>query len=210
MPGAKIGQLYTAVAPGGTRTYAVALADGVVEISELDANLLAADPQAGGQRPNELGISAYAALPRSSTRAFRSQDGARLPKTTPTQVSPGRSVCLSVQSPTDSRVVLDAAVPDNVTDTKTPGATRAGAMLADRIAVRRGHGAVVEAAPGATASGGALSLVTDNGLRYPIAKPEVLNKLGYAGVKPVRIPAQLVAMLPTGPSLDPVAARRPA
>jgi type VII secretion protein EccB len=210
VPGAKVGQLYAATAPGGTRTYAVVLADGVVKISEMSANLLVADPQAGGQRPAELAINAFAALPLSGTKSVTTQDGAGLPTTTPLQVAPARSVCLSVSNATDARVLLDAAVAGNVNVTTTPGATRAGALLADRVAVRRGHGVVVEAAASATATGGALSLVTDNGLRYPIADRDVLGKLGYAGIKPVRMPARLVALLPSGPSLDPVAARRPA
>src|SRR4051794_785360 len=207
VPGAKVGQLYTSTAPGGARTYAVVLADGAAEVTELTANLLAADPQAGGQRPVDLTITAFAALPRSGTKDFTGPDSAALPRTPPAQVTPTRSVCLSVANATTSRLLLDATVSGNVNVTGTPGATDAGAILADRVAVRRGHGVIVEVAASATATGGALSLVTDNGLRYPIADRDVLGKLGYGGARPVRIPARVVAMVPSGPALDPVAAR---
>jgi len=39
---------------------------------------------------------------------------------------------------------------------------------------------------------------------------DVLATLGYGGVRPVRMPASLVALLPSGRALDPDAARAPA
>ncbi|MBQ0897406.1 type VII secretion protein EccB, partial [Micromonospora sp. U56] len=68
-------------------------------------------------------------------------------------------------------------------------------------------GAVVEsvAAPGAT--GGAVSVVTDLGRRYVLAGTEVLGMLGYGDVRPVRLPAGLVSLVPAGSPLDPAAAR---
>jgi hypothetical protein len=36
----------------------------------------------------------------------------------------------------------------------------------------------------------------------------VPTKLGYAGVKPLQYPAELVALLPVGPALDPAEARK--
>jgi hypothetical protein len=88
--------------------------------------------------------------------------------------------------------------------------TTSGTPLANKIMIRRGRGVIVEAMASATATTGALSLVTDSGTRYAIADREVLGRLGYGGVKPVRLPSELVAMLPAGPALDPAAARRPA
>jgi hypothetical protein len=57
-----------------------------------------------------------------------------------------------------------------------------------------------------TAPGGALSIVTELGIRYPVASREVADKLGYAGVKATPMPAEVVALLPVGPALDPAAA----
>ncbi|MCW3845316.1 type VII secretion protein EccB, partial [Micromonospora yasonensis] len=68
-------------------------------------------------------------------------------------------------------------------------------------------GAVVEsvAAPGAT--GGAVSVVTDLGRRYVLSGADVLGMLGYPGVRPARLPAGLVGLVPAGSPLDPAAAR---
>jgi type VII secretion protein EccB len=213
VPGAKVGQLYTATAPGGTRAYGVVLEDGLLEISEAQANLLAADPQSGaaGQQPAELSITAYAAIPRSRTKLF-AENGAALPKTTPKALTPSASMCVSVRNTTGSgtRVLLDATTIDNdLTVTDSPGVTATGAVLANKIAIRHGRGVIVEAMSSATSTNGTLSLVTDSGTRYAIANREVLGRLGYAGVTPVRLPAELVTTLPAGPALDPAAARRP-
>jgi hypothetical protein len=54
-----------------------------------------------------------------------------------------------------------------------------------------------------------MCLVTDVGLRYPLADADTIQRLGYAGVAPVRLPARLVALLPAGPVLDSAAAGRP-
>jgi hypothetical protein len=43
-----------------------------------------------------------------------------------------------------------------------------------------------------------------------VAADGVLPMLGYGKVKPVRLPAGLVALVPAGAALDPEAARTPA
>jgi hypothetical protein len=75
---------------------------------------------------------------------------------------------------------------------------------ADRVVVEPGRGAVVSAVPGA------LSVVSEMGIRYPVPGADVLAMLGYEGVSPVRIPSNVVTLLPAGPVLDPVTARTPA
>jgi len=96
----------------------------------------------------------------------------------------GESVCSR-----GSSLIVNAAV---------PGA---------RVVVRPGSAAVVAAvsAPGATPGG--ISLVTDVGVRYSIPSAEVLTALGYGSVTPVPVPADLLALVPSGPALDPAAAR---
>jgi hypothetical protein len=78
------------------------------------------------------------------------------------------------------------------------------------VHVPRGKGALVVAAasPTAPATTGTVSIVTDTGRRYPVATRDVLAKLGYGGVTPRQVPAQLIALLPQGPSLDANRARQ--
>jgi hypothetical protein len=74
--------------------------------------------------------------------------------------------------------------------------------VADLIVVPAGAGALID-------TGGSLSLVTDVGLRYPLPTVDIPGLLGYGSVHPVRVPAGLVGLLPSGTALDPAAARRP-
>ena len=64
--------------------------------------------------------------------------------------------------------------------------------VVDQVVVPRGAGALVRAT---TASGGdgALTLVTDSGLRFAIPTPDAAPA----------VPAPFVALLPAGPALDP-------
>src|SRR5262249_14383000 len=109
-------------------------------------------------------------------------------------------------SPAVPAVPAVPASPAGPAGTAGPAGSGAGV---DRILVPRRRGAIVEAAaaPDAPPGTGTLSLVTDAGLRYPLASPDLLGVLGYSGVTPQRVPAGLVALLPSGPPLDPAALR---
>ncbi|MER7475940.1 type VII secretion protein EccB, partial [Micromonospora sp. NPDC000018] len=75
------------------------------------------------------------------------------------------------------------------------------------VVVEPGRGAVVESVAAPGASGGAVSVVTDLGRRYVLAGGEVRGMLGYRDVRPLRLPAGLVSLVPAGATLDPAAAR---
>jgi type VII secretion protein EccB len=186
LPGAKVGQLVTA--PG--HQVAVVLADGVYDLTELQAALLLADP-ATVPGPLALTTAQYGALHRSAT-GLQAPDS--LPTSVPSLVGPVNSLCVN-----DSGILLDPTVPD--------GPSAGGGAGVDRILVPRGRGAIVEAAaaPGAPPGTGTLSIVTDAGVRYPLASAQLLGILGYGGIAPQRVPAGLVALLPSGPALDPAA-----
>ncbi|MBB2944686.1 hypothetical protein FB565_004419 [Actinoplanes lutulentus] len=70
------------------------------------------------------------------------------------------------------------------------------------VHVPRGKGALV------SADGDKIHLVTDSGQRFELAGADLLGKLGYAGVTPLRVPERFLAQLPAGPALDPVRAGR--
>lgn len=88
-----------------------------------------------------------------------------------------------------------------------PPEVESACLGVDAIAVRPGRGALVRAL---SASGSALGdttfLVTDQGVKYRLMSQEAVKTLGFEGVKERRLPAQLLAMLPTGPDLTPEAA----
>ncbi|MFD2467655.1 type VII secretion protein EccB [Amycolatopsis silviterrae] len=86
--------------------------------------------------------------------------------------------------------------------TTTAARTEGGVALADQVVVPPGTAAVVEAMASDRAPAGTYAVVTDLGRAYPLGRPDVLETLGYAGIRPVRVPAALVARVPQGPGLD--------
>ncbi|MEV4757062.1 type VII secretion protein EccB [Micromonospora sp. NPDC049559] len=88
-----------------------------------------------------------------------------------------------------------------------------GVRLADRVLLTGGHGALVQVlpAPGTPATGATRYLVTDQGIKYALPRqdaPAVQQSLGYPDATPVPVPSYLLALIPTGPALDPAAALR--
>ncbi len=73
---------------------------------------------------------------------------------------------------------------------------------ADAIAVAPGGGALVRALSGA-GTGSTLYLVTDTGVKFPLASAAAAKQLGYGAATPPAVPEALLTLLPTGPSLDP-------
>lgn len=72
-------------------------------------------------------------------------------------------------------------------------------------------GAVADAdADASTAADATVFLVTDRGIRYPLAGRPELDALGLAGVPVAQLPAGLLAALPVGVTLDRAAAATPA
>ncbi|GAA2704317.1 type VII secretion protein EccB [Micromonospora olivasterospora] len=203
--GAAVGDVFLVRNPGGNRQYAVALARGLAGITELQASLLLA--RTGQGEPEAMTLGRFAALPKLPDLA---PTGPAAPPASPPRLATpdGGALCARVGDDGGVREVrLGAAVPDLSGSPRTAGAAARGGTLADHVLVEPGRGAVVEssAAPGAT--GGAVSVVTDLGRRYVLADAEVLGMLGYRDVRPLRLPAGLVGLVPAGSPLDPAAAR---
>ena len=218
LPGARVGQVFVVESQSGTRQYAVAVGDGLADITQVQADLLLADPttpHAAG--PTPLSQAAYSSAVRAAT--FIPTGDASPPATTPELARPGTEggVCASIPDGggatriglTPSATRTPGEVPAASAATGPP-ASGAGVVTADWIAVAPGRGAVVESLAGADAPNGALAFVSDLGVRHPVPSPDVLTMLGYSGVRPQRMPAAVVALLPAGRALDPVAARQPA
>ncbi|MFB9236999.1 type VII secretion protein EccB [Plantactinospora siamensis] len=204
MPGATIGEVFVVKTQGGARQYAVAAAAGLAGITQLQADLLLT---AGGQpAPTELPQSRFAAAPKLPDLAPEGD-------TAPPAVAPGlvdaagSALCGRIEPGTAAtpELRLGAAAPD--ASGLASGSGTPGEIRADRIVVPAGGGALVRAmsAPGAPA--GATCVVTDLGRRYAVPDPEVQAMLGYRDVRPVELPAAVVALLPAGPALDPRLAR---
>ncbi|MDM4718757.1 type VII secretion protein EccB [Micromonospora sp. WMMA1363] len=202
--GARVGDVYLVRNSGGGRQYAVTLRDGLAGITELQASLLLAST--GQREPEPITLGRFASLPKvpDLTPAGPSAP----PAVPPRLAAPDGALCARVgQDGTMADLRYAVRLPDLSAAPRSGLPAAAGGVLADHVIVEPGRGAVVEAtaAPGAT--GGAICLVTDLGRRYVLAGAEVLGMLGYRDVRPVRLPASLVSLVPSGATLDPAAAR---
>jgi ESX secretion system ATPase EccB len=190
------------------RQVAVILQDGAAALTDMQALLMQADPDAG--RPADIGAD-FLRLPPSRTVISDKGRADALPATVPPLLdkTPVRScVTLPVDPRNGDGIRIDPAVPAGIAASGADAPP--GAVLADQVHVARGRGAlaVVAATPSTPAGSGTVSLVTDTGLQYPLANRGLLAKLGYGDVRPRQIPASLISLLPLGPALDPARARQ--
>ncbi|MET0495275.1 MAG: type VII secretion protein EccB [Actinoplanes sp.] len=200
VPGLEVGRLLQ-IRAEGPQKWGVVLADGVADLTDVQARLMRADP---AYRLRDIDADVYGSLPRSRTPV-----AGGLPAAVPTLLNgPDQRVCASHEGGAIT-VRVGPTVPPGVAVPGEPAVP--GGVRADLVRVPRGKGAVVvsAASPTAPAGSGTVSIVTDDGRRYPLASRDLLTRLGYGKVEPTVLPGQLVALLPQGPALDPVRARRP-
>jgi type VII secretion protein EccB len=204
----EIGQLLRI--SGDTETWGVVLRDGVADITGVQARLMQADPETYPQQ--SLTLNLYSNLPRSKTQIVSEAAAAGFPPAVPVLLNGPEQVCLTVDAREKKEGVLSIRIgPTAPAGNPVSGEPAvSGGVQADQVHIPRGKGALVVAAasPTAPAGSGTVSIVTDTGRRYPVAGRDLLPRLGYGGVEPTPIPAQLVSLLPQGPALDPVRARR--
>ena len=203
--GYPIGQLVTdaQTAEGNPTQWAVVLADGVAAVTEMQARMLVTVP--GARSPVPTGAR-FAQLKPSSTPM---RDANPMPSSVPALAGNPDRACMTLPvGANGDGIRINPSVP---TGTAVSGATVPGGVQADLVHVARGRGAVIvsAASPSAPASAGTVTLVTDTGLRFAVAGRDAVAKLGYGGVDLRQVPAELVALVPQGPALDPVRARQP-
>ncbi|HEX6870474.1 MAG TPA: type VII secretion protein EccB, partial [Micromonosporaceae bacterium] len=201
LAGVRVGEVFVVENQRGDRQFGVVSPAGLADITQVQAAVLLADGAnglAGTAKP--ISQAEYAAGPHA-------------PALVPTgPAAPPAEIPDLARSPEQqgvcARFPVGGSAPEVVATQTSPRAgyeVRARAGV-DWVAVPPGRGAVVEAAPG-----GAQAIVTDLGIRYPLPSGQVLALLGYPAdqVRPVRLPSALVALLPLGRPLDPVAAAVP-
>ncbi|WP_067509535.1 type VII secretion protein EccB [Actinoplanes sp. TFC3] len=209
IPEFEVGQLLRVHGDGSTADqWAVVLKDGIAFLTDVQAALMQTDPEAYPQREIDVNLAGSLAQSKTSLVSQANADG--LPPAFPVLLNGPGSVCMNYDGGSNGAISIriGPAVPAGVAVAQKTKV--AGRVQADRVQVPRGKGAVVVAAasPTAPAASGTVSVITDTGLSYPLASRDVLAKLGYGTITPQAIPGQLVALLPTGPSLDPVRARQ--
>ncbi|RKR89909.1 type VII secretion protein EccB [Micromonospora pisi] len=141
----------------------------------------------------------------------------RLPEVQPA-VAGSTSICATYRDGTAGSSRTTIEVFDQTPPELTPSApgsievrqsTRDAVQTAQRVVMPGGKGALVQAMPGSGGgSGGApgatVYLVTSQGVRYPLGTRDgdAVTALGYGGVTPLGLPASVLALVPTGPTLQ--------
>ncbi|WP_433212965.1 type VII secretion protein EccB [Dactylosporangium sp. CS-047395] len=197
----KIGQLYRVTAGQRSEVFIVT-ADGLASLTPLQAELLLAAPETRSLQPGDtfLQLTPAEFAARVQDRPVKpfapdpGGDGA-LPSTPPELIDATPHVVCTADA-----LTIDPKLPDLTHALKSAAATKEGAVLADRVVVPPGKGALVRTTTGVVA------LVTDLGKRHTVPVPDSLGALGYGGEQPTPVPSELVALLPAGPALDPSAA----
>lgn len=192
--GGVVGQLFEVRGGDRVDTF-VMTGEGLASVTPLQAALLlTASP---GSRP--LTTAEFAALVQDrQVRPLAA--GAGLPSAVPVLLDDVVGVACTNSA---AAITISNTLPDLGAALRTSSASETGTVLADRIMVTPGGGALVRT------DTGVLTLVTDLGRRHALPVAGVLPGLGYQGVEPVTVPAEFVGLLPAGPALDPELAARP-
>jgi type VII secretion protein EccB len=205
VPGRHVGDLVFDEVGTGAEQFYVVLRDGLAAITELQKDILAGQSSANPAKitpadVNRVGQSSQSLAPPRNDTAPPSQ----VPQLA-TIESTDNAVCAeSTDARSTPSVMVDATAPGP--GTQTASQTAHDGSLADVVAVPAGHLSVVEAMASSTATAGAISIVTDVGVRFAVPSVQVLNTLGYQAGSAVQMPASLVNRIPVGPTLSPDAA----
>ncbi|MEE6261345.1 type VII secretion protein EccB [Plantactinospora sonchi] len=196
----RIGQVLTT---GGEEFYLVR-ADGLAVVTDTEARLALGSPGSAaaypGALPRPLPVAAadVAAAPRSPTRS----DGYPRLRPVPVPIGPAATVCVEAD-----RVTVGDAPPPTGGQPIMTGAT-AAVGTATEVYVPGGAGALVAEEPAPGAPSGTVYLITDTGRKYPLAGEGTVGSLGFGRVRPYGVPASVLALFPTGATLDPAGARQ--
>lgn len=206
--GRKVGDVMFTQTGSGPQFYLV-LADGLAPITELQRFILDA---AAPVKTVQVDLSVVNAAPKS-TKLNQADGAARAPSTTPTLAAPvnGEQLCgITHTASALATIWLGGTVTGLDRATPTTSLSSDGLPYADRVLVPAGRIAVIRVMSAQSAESGPYFLVTDIGVKYPVAAPAVVALLGYPPAQASDVPAALAARIPTGPTLDPAAAVVPA
>ena len=185
--------------------------DGLAPVTATEAALILDDTANtraypdGRPRVLSVSVAAVANAPIS-----RSTDDTGYPGTIPALASPNQNavLCAMGDGQDDTRILAEPALPLPSGAKPMPVTARTDDRVATEVYVPPGAGALVRESVGAGGTTPTTYLITDAGRKYPVPSPDALKSLGYGSVTARLVAGTLLALLPTGPPLDPAAAQR--
>ncbi|MEU4571946.1 type VII secretion protein EccB [Nonomuraea sp. NPDC023979] len=211
---AAVGQVFTVPAAQGTAArWYVLYPDGLAQISAVQARLLLEDPASkkayGNRAAREIPIDAASANASPSKKTVLDPT---LPATMPRAINVPATVPLCLVHADTQAGSVKAKVTVGSTMTIPAPPTPGNQDRFDQVLLPPGSAVVAGLLPGEGQLGAvnaSLSLITDQGIRYPVPSAEVLGRLGYDAADVAPVPASLMHGIPQGPPLDPAAALTP-
>jgi type VII secretion protein EccB len=206
----RVGQVFVVHGTGIASRFYQLSAGGLVPATATAAALTLGDPAAAesyrGQPPQPLELSP-AALGSATVLpapAWQAQAPPAPPSLVPGGLGSATVPCVEAVPGTDRPAVSVVTAPADAAGESTvdgPALVR-DARTADLIAVRPGGGLLARTQPVPGVPGDGLYLVTEDGAKYPVASADAADALGQPVSSAVAVPADLLALLPTGPVLD--------
>jgi type VII secretion protein EccB len=211
---ANVGEVFVVRGAGTDQRPYLLTTGGLQPMTQTAAALALSDPETAKAYPGgtvgarDLSPAALAASKVLSTPAWMAQ----LPPTPPTldAVTAGRMPCVR-SVPAGNRVetslVTVPALPVTAANavpaaagTATAG-DPAGNRIADQVEVAPEAGLLARTLPAPGVPGEGLYLVTEDGTKFPVENDAAATALGYSTSAAVAVPADLLALIPTGPVL---------
>ncbi|WP_239154069.1 type VII secretion protein EccB [Amycolatopsis sp. FDAARGOS 1241] len=192
---------------GDATLYYLVRGDGLEPVGQTEASLLvttSANDAAydGNAAPERVRAADVASVRKVAPSRAGGADLAAYPDRVPGKApATGSSVTLCAQG---GEVFVCAAVPVPPGGCALPVTSHRDARVADEVYVPPSGGALV-----CDTGSGTTYLVTDLGRNYPIATAPALASLGYGSVARQALASGLLALVPTGPALDPATAGQP-
>jgi hypothetical protein len=190
--------------------------DGLERLTKTEAALLLGDPATAAAYPGStvqpvvVAAGAAATAPPGPASGSGSDDADDVPAAPPhpAELLPGQVPCARHDTAAgDPDTSLVAAYPPPTSAVPAVGVpgVAADSRIAGRIGVAPGWGCLARPLLPSGAGGASYYLVTDLGVKYPVPTRELAATLGYDASGAALVPASMLALLPTGPALDPAA-----
>jgi len=206
----RVGQVFVVHGTGVAARFYQLSTGGLVPATATATALALGDPDAAvayrdqPPQPFELSPTALGSATVLPAPGWQAQ----APGTPPAVVAGGAGgstvPCVQAVPGADRPTVSVVTAPAEVAGDSTVGgpALVRDARTADLVAVRPGAGLLARTQPAPGLPGAGLYLVTEDGAKYPVASADAADALGQPVSSAVAMPADLLALLPTGPVLD--------
>lgn len=206
-----IGQLLFA---SDTRKYYLALSDGAAQLNDMQTALLRTLPIGpdNGPLPTRTTTASAVLAMGSSQREWSVVAGqfkglpATVPSADPVPAQRGGVCAVYRSGAAQPSFAVPASRLPSFPTTQVVESPRSQQGRADEVVLSPGRAAVARSSNRSAT----VFVIADPGEKFAVTSASVLAGFGYDSVKPALVPAELLPLIPTGPALDPTAARRPA